>query len=192
VVGETIVAGSAIEPMVLRLTSTGALDTTFDGDSGTANGAVRVTASTGNDYTVMGAFGVDGDLALVGVTDAATDVLRMTRMDGLPLNDYDDDDLAPADQNWSEGSAFFGVCLRSFTGTSAAATWSTHATCAQDDTGTHWRGVPLASGPSKVGQVGNGALDGSASFRFAARLPTTQAPGAYVAPITLEVIAPAA
>jgi hypothetical protein len=119
-------------------------------------------------------------------------VLRLTRFDGRALQDYDDDDIAPADQNWSEGTGFFGVCLRAFTGTGAAATWSVNATCAQDDTGTHWRAVPLASGASKVGQVGSGALDGSASFRFAARLPSSQAPGLYAAPITLEVIAPAA
>ncbi len=196
--GELIVAGTTspggvgYEPMVMKVRDDGTLDTTFDGDSGTANGVVRVTASATDDEVYHATLASDGDVVLVGTTDAATDLLRLTRFDGITMADYDDDDLAPADQNWSEGTGFFGVCLRALTGTGAAATWSAHATCAQDDTGTHWRSVPLASGASKVGQVGAGALDGTASFRFATRVPSTQLPGAYVAPVTFEVVAPAA
>jgi hypothetical protein len=180
-----------LEPMLMKLRDDGTLDPEFDGDGGTGNGVVRVTAATGDDDVYRMAAGPDGDIAFVGTTDAATDLLRLTRFDGVVLADYDDDDLAPADQNWTEGTGFFGVCLRSFTGTGAAPTWSTNATCAQDDTGTHWRGVPLASGAAKVGQLGSGGADGVANFRFAARVPLSQVSGAYVAPITFEVIAPA-
>lgn len=190
VAGTTTVGGFGTEPVLMKWRDDGTLDPAFDGDGGAGNGSVRVTATSGGDDVYRMALAADGDIVFAGTTDAATDLLRTTRFDGLALLDYDDDDVA-TDNNWTQGSGFFGVCLRAFTGTSAASSWTANATCPQDETSNYWRPVGVRGASAKVGQIAAGATDGSAHFRFALRAPTAQQPGVYTAPVTFEVIAPA-
>ncbi|MCW2961204.1 MAG: hypothetical protein JWM90_1591 [Thermoleophilia bacterium] len=179
-----------LEPLLMKWRADGTLDPDFDGASA-ANGAVRITATANDDITYSFAQAADGDIVLAGTTGGATPLFRATRFNGSALADYDDDNVA-TDQNWTEGAGFFGLCLRAFSGTSAVQSWTTHATCPKDETSDYWRPVPLPGTSAKVGQVGLNAVNGSASFRFAAKVPAGTTPGLFVAPITFEVIASAA
>ncbi len=194
--GEIYVSGymgaADSDPMLMRLDEFGKLDTQFDGDSGAANGVVRVTSTSSDDSILGMALARDGDIVASVISEAGSpDQLRMLRFNGSTVNDYDDSGLG-TDHDWTAANGFFGMCLSAFTGTSAAATWTAQAGCPQDDTSTYWRAVPPRTGAIKVGQIGSGAVDGSASFRFALNSPLAQRAGRYAAPITFEVVAPAA
>lgn len=100
---------------------------------------------------------------------------------GFP--DYDG-----AGSSWT-GSGFFGICLRAAPGTTS--TWPTDGTC-EEVNHVEWRAIPLNGGlatSSVATTLGSGTT--TASFRFGMKVTTSQAAGNYVAPITLELTAPA-
>jgi hypothetical protein len=91
---------------------------------------------------------------------------------------------ADGTNDWDQGTNMFGACLRSLSGGTAG--WTTNATCPSSD-GAYWNDVPAT--PEKVA---NTATTGTitANFRFGLRTASNQPPGAYIAPITFDVIAP--
>jgi hypothetical protein len=190
--GTATPGGTQADPFLMKVNDDGTLDARFDGDSGTGNGIVQVAGTSDDELTWDMTFTHDGGVVLAGTSDTPTPKLFLARFAGAPVDDYDDQGL-PGDHDWTAGNGFFGACLRSFTGTGASATWSAaDPSCTHDDAGTTWRAIPERSGATKIGQLGAGATDGAAALRFALQVPDAQRPGRYVAPITFEVVAPAA
>ncbi len=107
------------------------------------------------------------------------------------VSDYADDGSADFDTLGS--ISLFGACLRAATNGAATdgSTWAPNATCPNVD-GSHWHAIPATATPaSKVAHNGSsGDADATVSLRFGFRTRDDQVPGTYVAPITLEVIAP--
>lgn len=173
----------------MKLRQDGTLDRTLVGDSGSANGAVVVSATTSDDNVYDQAFAPDGDILMNAISSGANPQVWMIRFDGGAFLDYDDDD-AGADNNWTEGDGFFGVCLASFTGPSPDPYWTLDPACTPDETGDVWR--PVRADDRNEDLVGNiwAAGTGSADFRFGIRVPYDQRAGTYVAPITMELLAP--
>jgi photosystem II stability/assembly factor-like uncharacterized protein len=104
--------------------------------------------------------------------------------------------IVPVPDHDGAGSTFdtvggsFGACLRAVTG-AAVGSWPVAGTCTA---GTHasWRGVgidPVAAA-AQVATVGSGG-SGSVHLRFGLRTAPSQTPGAYVAGLRFEVVAPA-
>jgi photosystem II stability/assembly factor-like uncharacterized protein len=97
-------------------------------------------------------------------------------------------DYNGAGNSWT-GSGHFGICLYSATG--AASSWPTTGSCPANN-GTNWRAVPSSGGdPAAAAASTSGAGNLTANFRFGLKAPTSQAPGAYRAPIEFTVVAPA-
>ncbi len=93
--------------------------------------------------------------------------------------------------DWSVGSGMFGACLRSV-GVGVTATWSADAAC-QMTSAAYWNPIAPTSGTPSA-KVASAATPGSytANLRFGVRTPPSQRPGSYIAPVTIEVIAPTA
>ncbi|MCW2928249.1 MAG: uncharacterized protein JWM86_2217, partial [Thermoleophilia bacterium] len=175
---------------VYRLNPTGERDQTFDGTSGTANGEAGYPFVAGDDIPVAVAQRPDGGLVVAATCANATEDFCMLGLaGGGTIDDYVTG--GATDRDWLSGSTtgFFGTCLRAVSG-GATANWPTSDPCPTTD-GAFWRSVPTVS--TKV--AFNTALepdpaDATAHLRFAMRASTSQAPGTYIAPIGLEVLAP--
>lgn len=119
--------------------------------------------------------------------DAAVTVSESDRRDytveGTTVPDY-------TGTQWGAGAGMFAICLRSAPG--ATSTWPTTGSCPQAD-GTNWRAVPTspASATARVGDLA-AAGTATASFRFGLYVAPAQPPGTYRAPVSFEVVAPAA
>jgi uncharacterized delta-60 repeat protein len=113
-VGETYVPGTdEYDFLVVRLTSAGALDATFDGDGGSGNGAVTIDVGgpLGEDYALGVALFDDGDVAVAGgaSTSGGGDdavLARLNAADGALDDSFDNDGKAvTAAQNYIDALA---------------------------------------------------------------------------------------
>lgn len=73
-----VAAGSQLDFVVIRLNSDGSLDTSFDGNSGTGNGAVSIDIA-GSDYAYSIAYQSDGNILIAGASQNRTD-MALTRL----------------------------------------------------------------------------------------------------------------
>ena len=173
---------------IARLTSTGVLDTSLEQDGILYTDVVGAS----NDSTSDVAIAPDGDIVQAGTTWGAQYDVAITRHDGVSISTYS------GSADWGTvGTNHFGACLRSIAGgaTLDVSTWTADtvdADCA-DGVGDPWKpvvatGATVGSKVAMSGAVGN--TSAVANLRFGVRTKTDQAPGAYVAPVTFEVIAP--
>jgi uncharacterized delta-60 repeat protein len=179
-------APGAFDGWVRRYRADGSDDPSFGGGDGQFSWDWPISANTFADTRGL-SLGVDGQVWVVGEDNDGDDEAVVTRLESLPVTDYG------AGANWGNAAGFFGMCVRSVSGTAFAVTapW-TAAACTQA-AGSNWGAVPInsATAGSKVAQLLTaGANDGVVQLRFGMRVPTSQRPGTYLAPITFEVIAP--
>lgn len=171
--GRFVVVGDYGDARIARVNADGTLDGSFSGD-GLDDPAVP-GSSNDNGLLLLG----DGRAMLLG-GDGTRAQARMYGAASVP-------DHADGVADWNDGSGFFGACLRAV-GATGAATWPTSGTCPASD-GTFWNDVQRT--PEIVATSASGATGTVASLRFGMRVPSAQAPGSYVAPIRVEVYAPA-
>lgn len=161
-----------------RFTATGALDTTFDGD-----GKLTTTFSVGNNEDdALSVKTVDGALVVSGrcTTPSWYDFCIARYGARGTFAQY-----ANGTTDWDQGTSTFGACLRSVA--AATADWTTTGACTATD-GANWNAMPTV--PSKVAHTTTNGATATASLRFGARTATNQPPGAYIAPVTIDVLAP--
>jgi hypothetical protein len=105
-------------------------------------------------------------------------------------------DYADSSNDWDTTAAstrMFGACLRAASdgATTNAGTWTVDSSCPTTD-GAWWKPVAATNvtAGSKVASAPSGDSDARVSLRFGMRVPVTQPPGTYTAPIAFEVVAP--
>jgi uncharacterized delta-60 repeat protein len=184
--GAASIADNEIRPLLGRIDDDGSWSDVEFAPSGQVV-VDAVIAATTSELSVIGSYGIDGR-TLVGsiTTDAGGEqVLDVTRFAAATIPDYQ-----LGVQDWDDGAGAFGACLTGTT--SATASWTTGG-CAGTDS-TAWHAVPAdaSSAQAKVAQTASGQASASAGLRFGLRVPTSQQPGLYVAPIDFVVLAPAA
>lgn len=174
-----------------RLLPNGDLDPSFDGPSGAGNGQFFDPVTATQDAMIGSAIGVDGRLFLAGMCDGPSnlDACLIRYAPGGTISDYVTGGGSDRDFASGTSTSFFAACLRTVSG-GASATWTTAGGCPASD-GADWRAVSTT--PDEVAYTT--ALepdppDATALLRFAMRAAMDQAPGAYVAPITFDVVAP--
>ena len=196
---------------VLVRDATGGPDTAWDvvqladgSLAGIGTSVLRVSASTGAGiagygtnglYTPGGIAGIagtmlqDGRLIIGGNAGGQLGSARMAP--GASVTDW-----SSGVADWTTGSNTFGACLRAVSGTGVVGGWvvDADANCTATNTDP-WNAI--ASNPGDVGAViarstTAGVDTAAARLRFGFRAATTQAPGRYLAPLVLEVVAPAA
>ncbi|MCW2924474.1 MAG: Hemolysin-type calcium-binding region [Thermoleophilia bacterium] len=174
---------------VMRLRQDGSLDPTFDTD-----GKVEYTVLAGADRPEHAALGLDGSLYVTGsVANGSYDDVGVIKLRGTPIPDFQS-----GVNDWLTGG-MFGACLRAVGGGATApggTFWTADtvdADCA-DGNADPWRPIVADTTTlgTKVAQSPANSITGTASLRFGTRVPLTQSPGAYVAPIAVTVLAPAA
>lgn len=173
---------------VARFTADGQIDTGFSPGGPEGSGFARHDFG-GTADAAYGMVEVDGSLVVAG--QAGNDMgVELFGASALP-------NFASGISDWStSGTGHFGACLRSAPGAiTDGTTWTADtvdADCA-DGNADPWKPVaagPLSSG-SKVASASSGTTNGQVNLRFGIRIPASQPPGAYFAPITFEVVAPA-
>ncbi|MCW2922434.1 MAG: hypothetical protein JWL76_2308 [Thermoleophilia bacterium] len=156
---------------LLRLTSSGQPDATFDTD-----GKLVLNGGAGNDGLGRPAIGADGRIIVAGDVNGDTQVLSLL---GSQYPDF-----AGA---WT-GSRF-AACLETLS--AGTNTWpvagSNNCVIA---TPANWRGIAAQSGDATaiVAQTASGTA--TAALRFGLQVDPVQSPGTYSAPLTFEVVAP--
>ncbi|MCW2924595.1 MAG: hypothetical protein JWM98_1999 [Thermoleophilia bacterium] len=183
--GSILLAAESGGAVVARLTSSGALDTTFAG-----TGSRRIPFGTGPGTDGISSIepGRDGRIVVAGIAANAGGMdLGLAVIGGQgTMPDY------AAGANWATGTAgTFGACLRAVSGATAAPLWSVSATCPATD-GAWWNPIPTTTAPTgaRVANTSGPGL-GTASLRFGVRTANAQSPGRYLAPITFTTVAPA-
>ncbi|MCW2922312.1 MAG: hypothetical protein JWL76_2186 [Thermoleophilia bacterium] len=183
-----------------RVNKVGALDASTAWIVGD-NGLTRKTTDGGATWTSYVTATAPSYLKGLAVIDADTiwtagNAAYVYRLPSAPMFDYDDDNVA-ADNNWTEGTGFFGACLETVGGGAAGGAGVAGWTVAGDNLCTTasaaWRPIPTTSGASgaKVAALTPGpGIAATATLRFGLRVASNQAPGLYKAPITFQVIAP--
>lgn len=178
---------------VARYTDVGARDPSLTGPSGVASGAFFSPIGTGNDFARAAVELADGTTLLVGYCNVGADQdhCHMALDGGAIIDDYATG--GGSDRDFASGTAtsFFAACLRAVSG-GATADWSIAGGCPAAD-GADWHAVPTASQRiAYTTALEPDPVDATAHLRFALRPSTTQRSGAYVAPLTFDVLAPAA
>jgi uncharacterized delta-60 repeat protein len=181
--------------VTIRLTTAGAMDTTFNSTGTVATDwnnsniaddtAKSVVIRPGGAILVGGntnypAYGSNYDFALEQFSAGASGSIA---------------DYSGGTADWTNGSNMFGACLRAVSGSGAAGVWTINGgnTC-PGTSGAYWNPIPAtnAAAGAKVAQdLTPGITNATAQLRFGFRASNTQAPGVYAAPITFEVDAPA-
>lgn len=185
--GRIVAAGrtGAGDIVATRFLADGSLDTTY----GNGDGSAGPFDLGGTDIAQSAHLLPDDRLLLAGNGGTGTDHVAV-RLDSAGMQHF-----APPAADWDSpapGDGFFGACLRAVSGSGVTGDWPMNATCASTD-GTHWRGVPATVGDpaAKVATSSTSGTTGAiASLRFAVRARGAQPPGAYVAPLTFQVLAP--
>lgn len=179
--------GSGQDYLVLRYDASGTLDTSFNStgsqlvDTGGSDRAQAISAAD------------DGHVTIAGhCTCSASDDISLIRYEAAKISDYSNLGVA-GDTDWSGGANMFGSCLRGLSGSGGAASWTIDpaGTCSASDSAPWY---PVARKPGDAGsRVGAAQTPGqtvTANVRFGVRMAGTQLPGAYVAPVTISVMAP--
>jgi uncharacterized delta-60 repeat protein len=162
-------------------------DGTFDTSYGT-NGRSSLDLSAGNDKLEALTITTDGRIIGAGTSfPDANSRFTLTRVGGPTLGDF-----AAGSRDWTNGADMFGACLRAVGGAGVAATWNSNATCPMT-AGTHWNPVPPTSG-SAGATIATSSIattaNATTALRFGVRIPASQRPGDYYAPVVFEVVAP--
>jgi uncharacterized delta-60 repeat protein len=168
---------------VWRLNPDGSLDSQFG-----TNGRSSQDLTAGNDELRALALGADGRIigAGRGFPDANSR-FALTRLGGPTLGDY-----AAGARDWTSGADMFGACLRATSGSGVTAAWPTNPACPATN-GTHWNPVSATNsgaGAQVASATTAGVTDARVDLRFGIRIPAVQRPGAYFAPLVIEVVAP--
>jgi uncharacterized delta-60 repeat protein len=173
-------ATSGWDICLARFTASGTLDATFDIDGKLST---AIAPGAGIDYGWSVGIRPDGKILSAGRCD----------MGGATGNDFCLASFAAGGSflqhvngtsDWDQGQNMFGACLRALSGGTAG--WTTNATCPSTD-GAYWNDIPTT--PEKVANTtATGNI--TANFRFGLRTASNQPPGAYIAPITFDVLAP--
>jgi hypothetical protein len=176
-----------------RLYADGVLEAsmTFSGNVDNSGAPLRL----GRDHASINTF--DGIVSDLRVRPRAVSIAELQAYvaDTAGPPDFDDDNIGP-DNNWTEGSGMFGVCLETASnGASGGAGVGGWNVSGNDNctTGAQWNAVAAKPGDpgEKVAAVTPGPdADAAVTLRFGMRAPATQAPGEYVAPLVFEVVAP--
>lgn len=178
VVGTATVGGTE-RPWIGRFLATGANDTSF----ATTGSLILSTQAAG--LNAGGLLIDDGAVLLAGRT---TGTVRptATRLAGVPVPDY-----VSGVNDWTTANGAFGVCVETAANT-VAADWTAAGTggCTAGAT-TMWHAVPAAVSAVRAAATAT-SQTGTVGFRFGFRAANNQLPGAYLAPLTFDVIAPAA
>ncbi len=148
--------------------------------------AVQVAGSADDEPTAR----FDGSVDELRITAGAASPTDIRRWATARIRDYVDG----SNDFDTPGAGLFGACLESVSqgATDGAGAWTATPTCPAND-GAWWKPVVATGGTAGalVARAPSGDIDARAHLRFAMRTTGTQAPGAYEAPITFEVIAPA-
>lgn len=181
-IGHTI-NGGGYDYLMVRITTTGALDTTFDGDGVLSTDFPGYPDNTGQ----AGAIGLDGRLVVAGeVLNGSWDYGVAEYAANGTFSDYLN---ATTDWDTAPSTNMFGACLRSVSG-GASGQWTVDAggDCTAVDTDP-WNAIPTTS--TKVAYASAaGTVAATANLRWGVRTSTSQPPGAYAAPVTFDVVAP--
>lgn len=177
--GETL-TGAVRDTPVVRYTTDGTLDSTFDGDG------IRIFSfgpinETGQEVLTH----LDGRL-LVTSDNGGNAIIA--RLDTTRVEDY----TTPG-ADWSSGTDSFGACLHTVVG-GATGAWPVAGT-GNCTTGllTNWNPIVATSGTtgSKIALSSSaGTQTAQANLRFGFRSASNQPPGTYQAPVVFEVAAP--
>jgi uncharacterized delta-60 repeat protein len=175
---------------VARLTSSGALDTSFDVGGTEGDGKARYDFAGGSDQGRAVIEGIDGRLVLGGLAaNGGNDDYALVQLDSERIADYAG--------TWAGGANTFAACLDSVA-TGATQDWSLAGAgnCVTTNNAI-WNDIPDTSGAvdAKIAHTTAPTPVGSPAqvrLRFGVRNSSGQRPGTYVAPIAIEVLAPAA
>ncbi|MCW2924043.1 MAG: hypothetical protein JWM98_1447 [Thermoleophilia bacterium] len=182
--GRLLATGSATvggteRPWLGRFLATGANDPSF----GTGGSLILSAQAAG--FHAGGVVAEDGSVIAGGRT---TGTVRptATKLVGVPVPDF-----VSGVNDWTTSNGTFGVCLETAANT-VAADWTAAGGggCTPGAT-TMWHAVPAAVSTVRAAATAT-SQTGTVGFRFGFRAAANQAPGAYLAPITFDVIAPAA
>jgi uncharacterized delta-60 repeat protein len=182
--GSAYVNGSATvgdaDSLLVRLTPGGAVDPAF-GSSGYAT--VAVDASL-DDEAAHAVWGRDGRLTAVGSTAGGTARATFVGWPATTVSDYG------AGHTWTgAGQGAFAACASAITGATGTG-WTADA-CSTAADGAAWHAVAGDATSGSIATASAGTTTASVSLRFALRTLASQPPGAYFAPVTFEVVAPA-
>jgi uncharacterized delta-60 repeat protein len=171
------------EPAVIRLTRSGALDASFDGD-----GVLHpdLLGSGLSENVVEPLVLPDGGLALAGVGDpsGSNEEPFVHVLDSAgSVSDY------AGGANWGSAAStsMFGVCLKSTT--NSTADWTVNAACPTTD-GAYWRGVPAAL-TTAAHTTGPSVVNAASTFTFGFRPADDQPAARYGMRLRIELVAPA-
>lgn len=175
--------GSTYQPFAARLASSGAPDPSIGGV-----GWRLTPGPAGDSYTAFSAEDADGTVTVVGslLTGGSYDIV-VQRLRALSV-----DNFAGA-VPWQSASAGFGACLEDATGPSPTLGWSEAAdgSCGAGDDADPWLGVASdALGPTaEVAELAPGTT--TLDLRFGWHTVANQPAGSYVAPLVVDIVAPA-
>jgi photosystem II stability/assembly factor-like uncharacterized protein len=178
---QTVFSG-ALPAGYIDRTSDGGTTWTDESPSATLPGIYAVAAADESSAYAVGAGGVIYTTPSSAVADFAND--------------------GTADFDTVGSLNLFGACLRDadLGATGGGGGWiedtNTGADCADGD-GDPWNAIPAGSPGVKIASIAapdaeNGATDPVAHIRFGFRAKADQPPGRYLAPLTFQVVAPAA
>lgn len=171
---------------MVRYTTAGALDTTFDTD-GVLTTWIAAGAAGDSGFGI--AVGSDGKLYAAGQCWLGATGNDICVAAYAPFGTFSNYANAVTDWDTAPSTNMFGACLRSVSG-GAAGQWAVdgNATCTAFDTDP-WNAIPAAA--TKIAYASSaGTVAATANLRFGIRSSSSQPPGAYLAPITFDVAAP--
>lgn len=153
----------------------------YAGTITTNNASVAIGADAAGTWTFP------GDIDEVRIQSVARTAAEIRSYYQAALGQYQTGSL-----DFTNGTNMFGACLHTV-GAGVTATWTPDATCGTTS-GAHWKPVPATSGTAgaKVAEALTTGTSYTVGLRFGARTAASQAPGSYVAPVVLEVLAPTA
>jgi hypothetical protein len=158
-----------------RLTPSGTLDPTYDGDGVRPEPALWA----GTEAVALTA---DGRHLLVNPEWSGTELVQYDT--GGVMDQY-----ANGVRDWDSGvgdaHGFFGACLSSVT--AATPTWTPLAGCTMTD-GPAWRAIATADDTVAVANPLSAAS--TVNLHFGVRISSSYAVGSYLAPIRVSVVAP--
>lgn len=174
---------TSTDACIMRVTSSGQLDTTF-GTSGVAT--INTAPGTNDELLWSIAPSLDGGIAVAGncnMDGATNDDFCVTMLEGSgTIPQY-----VNTTTDWDTGAGFFGTCLLDVDA-GAVNDWTTTGACNANDDDLNWYAIPPAM--TKVAHAPTNTPAATATFNFGVKVGTAQPPGAYSAPITFEVLAP--
>ena len=155
-----------------------------------ANGTVLHSTNGGVTWTAQSS-GTTQEIESIAAWDPYTAAFAAHggAIGSIPINPIADYGVGG---DWSTGSNTFGACLRADSGTGIVPTWTVDAACAPA-TAAYWHAIAIndaAAGAEVAGTATSGVTNATANIRFGFKTATNQPPGAYLAPLVFETLAP--